>query len=159
MYVSRLYFVAIFWGYLAKWCVNPDLNKSLISYYKIFGDQTTLISWPRGHLLNQTPFFKFNSILWAIFTKNHDFKGDKIVFGSECLHALATPGHTDGCMSFVSRTAKIVFTGDALLIRGCGRTDFQQGSSERLYDSIHKKILTLGDEYTVFPGHDYNGIY
>lgn len=83
--------------------------------------------------------------------------GDKIVFGNQCLHALSTPGHTNGCMTFVSHTAKIVFTGDALLIRGCGRTDFQQGSSDRLYDSIHKKILTLDDEYTVFPGHDYNG--
>jgi glyoxylase-like metal-dependent hydrolase (beta-lactamase superfamily II) len=62
-------------------------------------------------------------------------------------------------MSFVSHAAKIVFTGDALLIRGCGRTDFQQGNSESLFNSIHTKILALPDEYSVFPGHDYNGFY
>jgi sulfur dioxygenase len=61
-------------------------------------------------------------------------------------------------MSLISHKSKLVFTGDALLIRGCGRTDFQQGNSETLYDSIHKKLLTLPDEYIVFPGHDYNGI-
>jgi len=84
--------------------------------------------------------------------------GDRIKFGNEELLALSTPGHTNGCMSFVSHKAKIVFTGDALLIRGCGRTDFQQGSSDKLYDSIHQKILTLPDDYIVFPGHDYTGI-
>lgn len=84
-------------------------------------------------------------------------KGDTIAFGNEKLIALATPGHTDGCISYVSHTAKCVFTGDALFIRGCGRTDFQQGNSQTLYDSVHKKLFTLGDEYTVFPGHDYKG--
>lgn len=51
----------------------------------------------------------------------------------------------------------MVFTGDALLIRGCGRTDFQEGDASLLYDSIHKKIYTLPDDYMVFPGHDYMG--
>lgn len=83
--------------------------------------------------------------------------GDAIEFGKQKLHALATPGHTNGCMSYVSHTAKCVMTGDALLIRGCGRTDFQQGSSDLLYESIHKKIFSLPDEYTIFPGHDYKG--
>lgn len=87
----------------------------------------------------------------------HIKEGDKIQFGDEFLHVLSTPGHTNGCLTFVSHTAKIAFTGDALLIRGCGRTDFQQGNSELLYDSIHKKILSLPDEYSVFPGHDYMG--
>ncbi|CAF0995743.1 unnamed protein product [Brachionus calyciflorus] len=87
----------------------------------------------------------------------HIKDGDKIQFGNEFLHVLGTPGHTNGCLTFVSHTAKIAFTGDALLIRGCGRTDFQQGNSEVLYDSIHKKILSLPDEYSVFPGHDYMG--
>ena len=87
----------------------------------------------------------------------HIKEGDKIQFGNEFLHVLATPGHTNGCLTFVSHTAKIAFTGDALLIRGCGRTDFQQGNSEVLYDSIHNKILSLPDEYSVFPGHDYVG--
>jgi glyoxylase-like metal-dependent hydrolase (beta-lactamase superfamily II) len=53
--------------------------------------------------------------------------GDTIKFGNESIIAMSTPGHTNGCMSFVSHKAKIVFTGDALLIRGCGRTDFQNG--------------------------------
>ena len=65
--------------------------------------------------------------------------------------------HIPGCMSYVSRSARDVFTGDALLIRGCGRTDFQQGNSNTLYDSIHKKIFTLPDDYAVYPGHDYTG--
>jgi glyoxylase-like metal-dependent hydrolase (beta-lactamase superfamily II) len=66
-----------------------------------------------------------------------------------------TPGHTSGCMSFV--LADRVFTGDALLIGGCGRTDFQQGDSGTLYDSIHEKLFTLPPDTLVFPGHDYNG--
>ena len=86
-------------------------------------------------------------------------EGDVIKFGNEHLVVLSTPGHTDGCLSFVSHKAKIIFTGDALLIRSCGRTDFQLGNSGSLYDSIHNKILTLPDEYIVFPGHDYNGIF
>jgi sulfur dioxygenase len=87
----------------------------------------------------------------------HIDEGDLIKFGNEHLLVLATPGHTNGCLSFVSHKAKIIFTGDALLIRSCGRTDFQLGNSSSLYDSIHNKILTLPDEYIVFPGHDYNG--
>jgi glyoxylase-like metal-dependent hydrolase (beta-lactamase superfamily II) len=51
----------------------------------------------------------------------------------------------------------MVFTGDALLIRGCGRTDFQSGDASMLYDSIHKKIYQLPDDYKVFPAHDYTG--
>ncbi len=51
----------------------------------------------------------------------------------------------------------MLFTGDALLIRGCGRTDFQSGSAYDLYDSVHTKIFTLPDDYLVYPGHDYKG--
>ncbi len=84
-------------------------------------------------------------------------EGDRIFFGSRYLRVLSTPGHTDGCLSFVLDDDSAVFTGDALLIRGCGRTDFQQGSSERLYSSIHTKIFTLPASCVVYPGHDYNG--
>ncbi len=84
-------------------------------------------------------------------------EGDRIEFGSEHLDCIATPGHTNGCMSFVNHRAKVIFSGDALLIRGCGRTDFQQGDSKQLYRNLHEKILTLPDEYILFPGHDYNG--
>ena len=66
-----------------------------------------------------------------------------------------TPGHTSGCMSFV--LADRVFTGDALLIGGCGRTDFQQGDSGMLYDSIVEKLFALPPDTLVYPGHDYNG--
>lgn len=66
-------------------------------------------------------------------------------------------GHTDGCVSIVCHSAKCVFTGDALLIRGCGRTDFQQGDAKLLYNSVHQKLFTLPDDYIVYPAHDYTG--
>lgn len=84
--------------------------------------------------------------------------GDKILFGSRYLRALATPGHTDGCTTYVLDDNSAAFTGDALLIRGCGRTDFQQGSAATLYRSIHDHIFTLPDACTIYPGHDYNGL-
>lgn len=68
---------------------------------------------------------------------------------------LHTPGHTNGCLSFAM--ADRVFTGDALFIGGCGRTDFQQGDAGRLYDSIHRKLFTLPPDTLVYPGHDYAG--
>src|SRR5690554_1543380 len=73
------------------------------------------------------------------------------------LRALATPGHTDGCMSYVTADNAMVFTGDALLIRGCGRSDFQQGSAKKLYHSITAKLFNLPDSCLVYPGHDYQG--
>lgn len=66
-----------------------------------------------------------------------------------------TPGHTEGCVSYVM--ADRVFTGDALFIGGCGRTDFQQGSAGKLYDSIHGKLFILPPDTLVYPGHDYSG--
>ncbi|RUA06348.1 MAG: MBL fold metallo-hydrolase [Gammaproteobacteria bacterium] len=79
---------------------------------------------------------------------------ERLAFGDYELIAMTTPGHTDGCMSFVIDDK--VFTGDALLIRSCGRCDFQGGSAEKLYDSI-KKIFTLPKETLVYPAHDYGG--
>ena len=74
----------------------------------------------------------------------------------ECLiEARYTPGHTNACTSYV--IDNMVFTGDALLIDGCGRTDFQEGNAETLYDSIHKQIFTLPDDTIVYPGHEYKG--
>ncbi len=66
-----------------------------------------------------------------------------------------TPGHTNADVSYVAGDR--VFTGDALLIGGCGRTDFQQGDAGRLYDSVHKKLFTLPPDTLVYPAHDYNG--
>ena len=67
----------------------------------------------------------------------------------------ATPGHTAGCVSYL--LGDRVFTGDSLLIGGCGRTDFQQGDAGLLYDSIHQKLFTLPPDTLVYPGHDYVG--
>jgi len=84
--------------------------------------------------------------------------GDKVSFGSFALQALATPGHTSGCITwYLEGTPPMVFTGDALLIRGCGRTDFQQGDAGLLYDSVHQQIFSLPGETLVYPGHDYKG--
>ncbi len=80
---------------------------------------------------------------------------DIISFGSFQLKVLATPGHTNTCMSFALNDR--VFTGDTLLIDGNGRTDFQDGSSEKLFHSIKEKLYTLPDSVIVFPGHDYKG--
>ncbi|WP_347988837.1 MBL fold metallo-hydrolase [Methylomonas sp. AM2-LC] len=66
-----------------------------------------------------------------------------------------TPGHTNGCVSYV--LSDRVFTGDSLLIGGCGRTDFQQGDAGQLYDSITRQLFTLPADTLVYPGHDYNG--
>jgi glyoxylase-like metal-dependent hydrolase (beta-lactamase superfamily II) len=80
--------------------------------------------------------------------------GDAIRFGKgETISVIHTPGHTAGSMSYVWRNN--VFTGDALLIGGCGRTDFQGGSAEALYDSITGKLFALPDETRVWPCHDY----
>ena len=81
--------------------------------------------------------------------------GAELRFGHEVLVAIATPGHTVGSMSYLWRNK--VFTGDALLIGGCGRTDFQGGDAGALYDSITGRLFTLPDETLVYPGHDYKG--
>ncbi len=84
-------------------------------------------------------------------------EGDVIRFGGGALEVRATPGHTDGCLSFVTADRKMVFTGDALLVRSAGRTDFQQGDAHRLFRSIREQLLSLPDGCTVWPAHDYSG--
>jgi glyoxylase-like metal-dependent hydrolase (beta-lactamase superfamily II) len=81
--------------------------------------------------------------------------GVHIIVGTIDLEVRYTPGHTNGCISFFAGDR--IFTGDSLLIGGCGRTDFQQGNSGQLYDSIQNQIFSLPDEVIVYPGHDYNG--
>jgi glyoxylase-like metal-dependent hydrolase (beta-lactamase superfamily II)/rhodanese-related sulfurtransferase len=83
--------------------------------------------------------------------------GDVIRFGDSALEVRATPGHTDGCVSYVTSDHKHVFTGDALLVRGAGRTDFQQGDAHLLFRSIREQLLSLPDECIVWPAHDYSG--
>ncbi|KAK2191804.1 hypothetical protein NP493_45g05052 [Ridgeia piscesae] len=87
----------------------------------------------------------------------HVKDGDVLKFGKFDLEIRATPGHTNGCLTFVLHECGLAFTGDALLIRGCGRTDFQQGSSETLYKSVHDKIFSLPEDFLLYPGHDYTG--
>ncbi len=98
-----------------------------------------------------------------IFSKNAGIEaidlaledGDELPLGSYTVKSLATPGHTSGCMSYYIDGK--VFTGDTLLIRGCGRTDFQQGDAKVLYDNVSNKLFTLPDDTIVYPAHDYKG--
>jgi len=83
--------------------------------------------------------------------------GDIVRFGSMILEVCSTPGHTAGCVTYVCREQGMAFTGDALLIRGCGRTDFQQGDAAALFDSVRNRIFALSDQTILFPGHDYKG--
>ncbi|MBF8270213.1 MAG: beta-lactamase domain protein [Gammaproteobacteria bacterium] len=84
--------------------------------------------------------------------------GDQIKFGRRYLTVRETPGHTNGCLTCVLDDESKAFTGDCLLIRGCGRTDFQHGDSRKMYQSIHNEIFTLPDETLLYPAHDYRGL-
>lgn len=81
--------------------------------------------------------------------------GTTVVFGNEVIRVIPTPGHTVGCVTYHWRDR--LFTGDALLIGGCGRTDFQGGDAGTLYDSITGRLFALRDEMLVYPGHNYEG--
>jgi glyoxylase-like metal-dependent hydrolase (beta-lactamase superfamily II)/rhodanese-related sulfurtransferase len=82
--------------------------------------------------------------------------GDIFKLGAtEQIKVIATPGHTRGSIAFLWRDR--VFTGDSLLIAGCGRTDFQGGDAGALYDCVTQRLFTLPDETLVYPGHDYQG--
>ena len=85
--------------------------------------------------------------------------GDELTFGRHTIRALATPGHTAGSMCFTWEVdgQRHVFTGDTLLINGCGRTDFQSGSPEAMYHSLTRVLFELPDDTIVWPGHDYQG--
>ncbi|MGI4718067.1 MAG: MBL fold metallo-hydrolase [Janthinobacterium lividum] len=82
--------------------------------------------------------------------------GDLVRFGErEHIAVIHTPGHTAGSMCYLWRGN--LFSGDTLLVDGCGRTDFQGGSAEALYDSVTRKLFSLDDRTRVWPGHDYKG--
>ena len=84
--------------------------------------------------------------------------GERLAFGKRYLEARATPGHTSGCTTYVLDDRSMAFTGDALFIRGCGRTDFQGGDARRLYRSVREQIFSLPDRCLIYPGHDYRGL-
>lgn len=85
--------------------------------------------------------------------------GSEIAFGPYRLRAIYTPGHTDDSYCFLLEAdgRRYAFTGDTLLIRGTGRTDFQNGDARAQYDSLFRKLLMLPDDTLVYPGHDYKG--
>lgn len=83
--------------------------------------------------------------------------GDIVRFGRYGVQVRETPGHTNGCVTYVTTDETMAFTGDAVLIRGCGRTDFQQGDARTLFRSVHDKVFSLPDTTLIFPAHDYKG--
>ena len=83
--------------------------------------------------------------------------GMVVQFGESALEVRATPGHTAGCLSFLSTDHHCVFTGDALLVRAVGRTDFQQGNAAQLFESVRTQLFTLPGTCVVYPAHDYEG--
>ncbi len=89
----------------------------------------------------------------------HVLDGHELTFGRFTVEVRATPGHTSGDVTYVVRDGArtLAFTGDTLLVRGCGRTDFQEGDARTLYRSVHTRIYDLPDTTVVYPGHDYRG--
>ena len=108
-----------------------------------------------GDLRERTGASTVSCVTGADCASIHLGHGGELRIGKLALRALATPGHTDDSLSFLVEDK--VFTGDALLIRGCGRTDFQNGSPQQLYDSITKVLFALPDSTQVYPAHDYTG--
>lgn len=84
--------------------------------------------------------------------------GDRLRFGKRYLSVRETPGHTAGCVTYVLDDERMAFTGDCLLVRGCGRTDFQGGDARLMYRAIHQQIFTLPEDCLLYPAHDYRGI-
>ncbi len=83
---------------------------------------------------------------------------DVVAFGGRRLMVRATPGHTDTCLTYVLDDRSMAFTGDCLLIRGSGRTDFQHGDALAMYRSVHDQIFSLPDDCLLYPAHDYRGL-
>ena len=82
--------------------------------------------------------------------------GETLQLGSIAIEAIATPGHTDSHITYYVDSDRL-FTGDALLIRGCGRTDFQSGDAKTLFDSVTQRLFTLPNKTLIYPAHDYRG--
>jgi glyoxylase-like metal-dependent hydrolase (beta-lactamase superfamily II) len=119
----------------------------------VHADHITAAGHLRARTNCQTGISKVSQIHCADL---HLSEPDMLNVGDLCIKILETPGHTNGCLSYW--IGDRVFTGDALLIRGCGRTDFQNGDAAQLYDSVTRKLFTLPASTLVYPGHDYKGM-
>lgn len=120
----------------------------------VHADHVTALGTLRAKTGCKTALSEAAGTGWADRLVQH---GDRVVFGAHALEVRQTPGHTSGCVTYVTDDHTMAFTGDALLIRGCGRTDFQQGSARVLYHSVHEQLFSLPDATRVYPGHDYKG--
>jgi glyoxylase-like metal-dependent hydrolase (beta-lactamase superfamily II)/rhodanese-related sulfurtransferase len=85
-------------------------------------------------------------------------QGDRVAFGGHYLEVRETPGHTAGCVTYVLDDERMAFTGDTVMVRGCGRTDFQEGDARAMYRAVHQQVFTLPDDCLLYPAHDYRGI-
>jgi len=131
---------------------NLELTLTFTLETHVHADHVTAASLLRDKLNSKSVVHRDAGALCAdlLVTDNIELQ-----VGSLLIKVLHTPGHTSGCVSYVVDDR--VFTGDSLLINGCGRTDFQQGDSSTLYNSVHNKLFTLADDTLVYPGHDYTG--
>jgi len=131
-------------GLTLKYCINTHVHADHITgtglLKKLVPGCLSVISKPSGAKADR-----------------HVSHGDTIEFGQHKLEVRETPGHTNGCVTYVLSSQGCAFTGDTLLVRGCGRTDFQEGNADVMYDSVWQQILTLPDNFKLYPAHDYKG--
>lgn len=133
-----------------------DLSLSLAIDTHTHADHITALGKLRDHTGCETMIGRQSNSACA---SNTFVDGDELHIGALTLRALYTPGHTDDSYSFVLQIGEktYLFTGDTLLIRGTGRTDFQNGDAHQQYNSLWKKLLSYGDDTIIYPAHDYKG--
>ncbi len=136
-----------------KWIEEAGLKLKYVLDTHVHADHVTGAGKIREQLKVKTGLSRHAGVDCADLSLK---EGDELLLGDQKIKVLETPGHTNSCLSYVFND--MIFTGDALLIRGSGRTDFQQGSSEKLYESVHHKIFSLPPQTKIYPGHDYKGL-